>query len=935
MPGMPGTANLALPLLLLLLVVCLATHVDGRQADGDNRFGGSAPGLSCSLPSTERIDCAPFVENVDGDSCAARGCCWSPSTSARQQGLSDMTPWCYYPANAGYAVANVSHGADGSLVADLVRGPVPSPWGSDIKNLRLEVVPMSDAIVRVRISDPAEARWEVPDVVHALPPSPPAPAVYGIELGSSGAPMSLRIFRTATNVTLLDTSLPGMVFTDTFLSLASRMPAGYRLYGLGEHVDALLLDTNFVTYTEFARDRGTPVGTENLYGAHPMYVSLETTGTGHAHGMFLLSSNGIDVKLSPNSLEWRTIGGVLDLYLMVGQSPDHVVSLYTDLVGKPYMPPMWALGFHLCRWGYDSLNRTREVNMAMRAAGLPQDVQWNDIDYMDRWLDFTTDPVAYPAADMAAFIDELHAVGQRYVPIIDPGISYTQPAGSYPPYDDGVADDVFIKASPQADHTYAQGKVWPGKTVFPDFSAPQTTAYWTNMLATFHDLVPYDGVWIDMNEPANIPEQPAAGCPGEPTSPYALGGQSSLTTKTICLGSRTALGPMWNTHSLYGLSEMVASRTALDKIIGKRSLILSRSTFASSGAIGAHWLGDNKSTWSDLLYSISGILQMNMFGIPLVGADVCGFIGTTTPELCTRWMQLGAFYPFYRNHNIEKTPSQAPYVFGEPYTSYIRDAMVTRYTLMPYLYTAFYTSAVTGIGVARPLAFAFPTLATAPGPAGAALAAVDLQYVLGDALVITPVVTEGAQSVTGTFPSSARFFALDSGKELMASGQVTLSAPLSHIPVHVIGGNVVPMQAPANNTATQTGNPYALLVALSDAGTASGSLFVDDGETIGTIDSSAFFLARLTASWDESSSSGHLAFSRIVTGYAPAASYIVDGLRFYGVPSCAGTVSVSVNGSTMPSGSYDPSAHVLTLPLSGVAFGEGQGQWVASIQCSS
>ncbi|NWI87010.1 SUIS protein, partial [Pitta sordida] len=199
------------------------------------------------------------------------------------------------------------------------------------------------------------------------------------------------------------------------------------------------------------------------------------------------------------------------------------------------------------------------------------------------------------------------------------------------------------------------GEVWPGQTVFPDFSNPKAIEWWIQECEIFHKVVPYDGIWIDMNEVASFVPGSIHGCADNswnfpPYTPHVV--DRLLFGKTLCLDSLQAWGRQYDVHNLYGYSMIQATRRALDRLFpGRRSFLLSRSTFAGSGKFGGHWLGDNTANWDHLRWAIPGMLEFGLFGIPYIGADICGFFENTTEELCRRWMQVGAFYPFSRNHN--------------------------------------------------------------------------------------------------------------------------------------------------------------------------------------------------------------------------------------------------------------------------------------------
>ncbi|XP_029815980.1 lysosomal alpha-glucosidase, partial [Manacus vitellinus] len=393
----------------------------------------------------------------------------------------------------------------------------------------------------------------------------------------------------------------------------------------------------------------------------PFYLVMEDDGS--AHGVFLLNSNAMDVLLQPSpALTWRTTGGILDFYIFLGPDPKSVVRQYLDVVGFPFMPPYWGLGFHLCRWGYSSTDITRQVVANMTAARFPLDVQWNDLDYADAKRDFTFNKKSFK--DYPEMVQDFHRCGLRYIMIVDAGISSSGPPGTYKPYDEGLKRGVFIR---NATGQPLVGKVWPGPTVFPDFTNPETHEWWHDMVKDFHDQVPFDGMWLDMNEPSNFVEGSQDGCPQNnleqpPYVPGVFGGR--LRAGTICASSQQFLSSHYNLHSLYGLTEAIASHNALLRVRGKRPFVISRSTFAGHGRYAGHWTGDVGSNWEQLYYSIPEVLLFNLFGVPLVGADICGFAGDTSEELCVRWTQLGAFYPFMRNHNDHGTRPQEPYAFS-------------------------------------------------------------------------------------------------------------------------------------------------------------------------------------------------------------------------------------------------------------------------------
>jgi alpha-glucosidase len=282
-------------------------------------------------------------------------------------------------------------------------------------------------------------------------------------------------------------------------------------------------------------------------------------------------------------------------------------------------------------------------------------------------------------------------------------------------------------------------------------------------------------------------------------------------------------------HNLFGHQILNATYHALLNVFPtKRPFIIGRSTFAGSGKWSGHWGGDNASLWAYMFFSIPQALSFSLFGIPMFGVDTCGFNGNTDEELCNRWMQLSAFFPFYRNHNVLSTIPQEPYRWASVIEA-SKVAMNIRYTLLPYIYTTFYQAHSTGSTVMRALAWEFPNEPL--------LASADRQFLLGSSLMVVPVLAQGANTTGGVFPGvgcGEVWYDWYTQFPVAASpGQnITIDAPLGHIPVYIRGGSVLPTQQAGMTTKECRSNPWGLIAATSLAGTASGQLYVDDGVSV-------------------------------------------------------------------------------------------------------
>lgn len=472
---------------------------------------------------------------------------------------------------------------------------------------------------------------------------------------------------------------------------------------------------------------------------------------------------------------------------------------------------------------------------------------WNDDDHMDFHKDFTLNPISYPREKLLAFLDKIHSQGMKYIVLIDPGIGVNS---TYGVYQRGIANDVFLKYEGKP----YLAQVWPGAVNFPDFLNPKTVDWWVNEIKRFHELVPVNGLWIDMNEASNFcsglctipkgkqcPTGTGPGwvccldCKNITTSrwddpPYkinASGSQSPIGFKTIATSVVHYNGVLeYDAHSLYGFSETIATHIALQGLEGKRPFILTRSTFVGSGHYAAHWTGDNKGTWDDLKYSISTMLNFGIFGVPMVGSDICGFYPAPTEELCNRWIELGAFYPFSRDHANFYSPRQELYQW-ESVAESARNALGMRYKLLPYLYTLNYEAHMSGAPIARPLFFSFPNLAEVYG--------LSTQFLLGSSLMVSPVLDEGKSEVKVLFPPGTWYSLFDMTQAVVSkeAHYLTLDAPLHVINVHLYQNTILPMQQGGLLSKEARTTPFSLIVAFpagAKEADAKGNLYLDNDE---------------------------------------------------------------------------------------------------------
>ena len=581
-------------------------------------------------------------------------------------------------------------------------------------------------------------------------------------------------------------------------------PAGTSFYGLGLVAGPLLRNGRAVVLWNtdaWCYGEESPA----LYQSHPFVLGVLPDG--RAVGVLADTFRRARIEVARDGIELEVEQEPCDLYVIEADHPSRACQGLAALVGRMAPPPRWALGYHLCRWGWRSADEVRAVAAELRRRELPCAALWLDIDHMDRCRPFTWDPERFP--DPAGLVAELQAAGHRVVAILDPGI-VADPED--PTCASGLAGGHFVL---DRHGRPVRGRVWPGPCHFPDFTREATRAWWAERVAAHVAAVPLDGLWVDMNEPS-------------------LG---RTPTKTLPESARHAgdgaggPGDHARFHNLYGQLMAQATHEGLRRARPeRRPFVLTRSSHVSGARFAATWTGDNQSRWEDLRWSIPMVLGLGLSGQPFAGPDAGGFAGDPSPELFARWMELAAFLPFFRGHAERSSRRKEPWTFGPEVEARVRRALHRRLRLLPLLETLFHDAARLGLPVARPLFFA--------DPADPELRAVDDAFLLGDSLLVAPLLDPAATSRTVRLPRNpGGWFPVTLGEDGAAdaigarieAATHEVPVPPGTVPLFARAGSILVTLERASFPEPPTDLPWRLLVLPDLAGRAAGHVHEDDG----------------------------------------------------------------------------------------------------------
>ena len=586
----------------------------------------------------------------------------------------------------------------------------------------------------------------------------------------------------------------GRVSLDDGFCFTYEMADNEIIYGLGEANRGI--NKRGWTYTSFCTDD--PSHTEDkksLYGAHNFLV----VAGAQSFGLFFDYPAAITFDIgdtSPELLRVTCAAANLNLYVIDGDSPYDIVRQFRKAIGRSYIPPKFAFGYGQSRWGYATKEDFRAVAAGYRENGIPLDMLYMDIDYMQSYKDFTLNQEHFP--DFPAFVEEMRAQNIRLIPIIDAGVKIED---GYDMYEEGLRSGYFCL---REDGSPFVAVVWPGNTHFPDFFQPAVRA-WFGEKYKFLMEQGIEGFWNDMNEPAifTTPEREAErqALAATQSADTPFGGEGTVAFRMpdiqddyrrfyhLVDGQPVRHDKL---HNLYGYYMTRAAGEAFDRIAPEtRTLLFSRASYIGMHRYGGVWTGDNNAWWSHLLLNLKMLPSLNMCGFLYIGADLGGFGMDTTRDLLLRWLALGVFTPLMRNHAAMGTRRQECYQFD--HVEDFRHVIGVRYRLLPFLYSEYMKAALRDDLYFKPLAFAYP---------GDSMAAqVEDQLMLGDAAMIAPVYTQNAAGRYVYLPEEMLFvkFLPDGciSQEILPQGHHYVQVALNEVPLFIRRGMCIPLAAPA------------------------------------------------------------------------------------------------------------------------------------------
>jgi alpha-glucosidase len=598
------------------------------------------------------------------------------------------------------------------------------------------------------------------------------------------------------NTLLADVPSLPMAWNGSRIRNWKMLPPDENYYGLGDKTGPISRrNRSFINWN--TDEFGFGESSDPIYKTLPFFIGLRK---GTAYGVFFDNTwrSSFDFgKESPDYFSFGAEGGELNYYFFAGPDPKRVVQAYTALTGRAPLPPLWTLGYQQCRFTYYPEARVREIAQLLRQKKIPADVIYLDIDYQRGYAPFTINREYFPHFEQ--MIADLRAQGIRIIAITDLHIK-KDPDHGYAPYDSGMKEDLFVK---NPDGSVFVGPVWPGDSVFPDFTLTRVREWWGKLYKDFLAMG-ISGFWNDMNEPSVFQR-------ADKTMPletrHRMDDGTSVDHRAV--------------HNMFGMQNARATYEGLRKLQGdERPFVLTRAAYAGTERYAATWTGDNSATWNHLWMSTPMLLNLGLSGYPLAGDDIGGFAGTPPADLLTRWYEVGAFNPIYRNHANKGTGDHEPWANGLEHETIRRRYIELRYKLLPYIYTGIEETTRTGVPFMRPLFLDYPQVE--------GLYRDDRDFLFGRDILVEPVLTEKVDPMEITLPPGD-WYDFWTAQKHASSEKITLRPAIDEMPIYIRAGAIIPMQPLVQSTSEKPNGPLQLRV--YPGGDCRGSLYQDDGHT--------------------------------------------------------------------------------------------------------
>lgn len=604
-------------------------------------------------------------------------------------------------------------------------------------------------------------------------------------------PFRISFYTTNNECINADDTTNGIKWIGTEVINYKKLFSDEKFIGLGEKTGGL--NRRGSAYENWNSDvPGYTLNQDPLYATIPFYIGIHNR---LVYGIFLDNSYksyfNFGASTDEKMMSFGAADGELNYYFIYGENVGKIINNYTYLTGKPQLPPLWSLGYQQCRYSYYPDTELLTIAKTFRDKKIPADVLYLDIHYMDNFKIFTFNPNYYSKS--AETIEQLDKMGFKTVVIVDPGIKVED---GYHAYEEGKANDFFVKYPSGEPYI---GSVWPGRSCFPDFTNPKVRQWWADKIKFYADNG-VAGIWNDMNEPAawgqHIPNIVEFNFEGEPTS-------------------------MSQAHNVYG---MLMSRSSFEGMKkhrnNKRSLIITRATYSGGQRYSTIWTGDNASYDEHMLLGVRLVNSLGLAGFSFAGPDIGGFIGDPSRELMARWLNIGIFTPFLRNHVAYDRNYREPWLFGKEYENIYRNFINLRYQLIPYLYSAAFEASQTGMPVNRTLAINYTF------DENIYKYEFENEFLFGPFFLVAPV--KSTDKYCKVYLPSGNWYRLNSDLFYKGKNEYIVDAPIDNLPVFIKAGAIIPLQSVVQYT-SQKGDEILYLHVYFDSNESSFAYYEDDG----------------------------------------------------------------------------------------------------------